>query len=94
MNKESAYQLQLIDCNCNDCLFMKRDQVKLAAHKASYKGTGLMDRLNFGLCRRFKKPVSFIPVTCQIETQKCFRHKKQPLIIKYMWLFLFNLNIN
>lgn len=25
MDKESIYELQLIDCNCNDCFFMKRD---------------------------------------------------------------------
>lgn len=25
MTKESKYELQLIDCNCNDCKFMQRD---------------------------------------------------------------------
>lgn len=28
MDKESAYELQKIDCNCNDCIFMQRDLVK------------------------------------------------------------------
>jgi hypothetical protein len=55
---------------------MKRDLEKLQAHIDSYKGTGLMDRLAFGDCLKFKKPVSFIPVTCQIETQQCFEHRK------------------
>ncbi len=33
--------------------------------------------LNYGNCTKFDKPVSFIPETCQIDTQKCFEHRKQ-----------------
>ena len=76
MDKESRYELQIIDCNCNDCKFMIRDFEKLELHKKSYEGTGLMDRLTFGVCRKFEKPVSFIPETCQLETQTCFKHRK------------------
>tara|TARA_R110000751_G_scaffold79912_1_gene161111 strand:- start:88 stop:330 length:243 start_codon:yes stop_codon:yes gene_type:complete len=77
MDKESRYELQLIDCNCNDCIFMKRDLKKLEKHKESYKGTGLMDRLTYGDCEKFNKPVTFIPETCQIETQDCFKHRRE-----------------
>jgi len=77
MDKESRYQLQLIDCNCNDCKFMVRDLEKLEEHKKTYEGTGLMDRLAFGDCFKFSKPVSFIPETCQIDTQQCFEHRKK-----------------
>jgi hypothetical protein len=76
MDKESVYQRQLIDCNCNDCKFMIRDSEKLKKHKASYEGTGLMDDLQFGDCSKFNKPVSFIPNVCQLETQDCFQHRK------------------
>lgn len=76
MDKESKYLLQKIDCNCNDCKHMVRDFVKLEAHKQSYNGTGLTDRLAFGDCKKFNKPVSFIPETCQLETQHCFEHRK------------------
>lgn len=76
MDKESTYLLQLIDCNCNDCKFMVRDFATLIFHKQSYEGTGLMDKLNFGHCTKFDKGVSFIPVTCQLETQECFEHRK------------------
>lgn len=55
---------------------MVRDLVKLQAHIDTYKGTGLMDRLNFGDCTKFNKPVNFIPVTCQVHTQECFKHRK------------------
>ncbi len=56
---------------------MKRDFVKLEKHKKGYEGTGLMDRMAFGDCVKFNKAVSFIPETCQIETQKCFEHRKK-----------------
>lgn len=78
MDKESAYLLQLIDCNCNVCRYMVRDNKKLETHRNSYQGTGLMDDLQFGDCSKFSKPVSFIPNTCQLETQNCFEHRKGP----------------
>ena len=76
LDKESKYLLQLIDCNCNDCKFMVRDFDKLNQHKEHYEGSGLMDRMAYGNCTKLNKPVSFIPETCQIETQKCFEHRK------------------
>jgi hypothetical protein len=77
--KEAAYELQRIDCNCNDCLHMQRDNERLKAHIASYEGTGLMDRLAFGHCQKFVKPVSFVAATCQLETQGCFEHRLSAL---------------
>ncbi len=74
--KESAYLLQLLDCNCNDCKFMVRDLPKLNKHKKSYEGTGLMDKLEFGHCKKFDKEVSFIPNLCSLDTQFCFEHRK------------------
>jgi hypothetical protein len=71
-----SIELQQIDCNCNDCKFMVRDFEMLNKHKQSYSGTGLMDKLNFGKCTKFSKSVSFIPNTCQLETQDCFEHRK------------------
>lgn len=76
MDKESRYELQKIDCNCNDCRFMARNLNKLERHKATYEGTGLMDRLAYGYCQRYNKPVTFIPETCQLETQHCFEHRR------------------
>jgi len=31
--------------------------------------------INYGRCTKFNKDVSFIPNTCQLETQNCFRHR-------------------
>lgn len=32
--------------------------------------------LQYGVCNKLNKSVSFIPNTCQIETQTCFQHRK------------------
>lgn len=75
---KDCYELQMIDCNCNNCAFMQRDTERLNAHRKTYEGTGLMDNLNFGMCKLFCKQVSFIPQTCQLETQHCFVHRNGP----------------
>lgn len=31
--------------------------------------------LNYGNCKKYDKPVSFIPNICQLETQHCFEHR-------------------
>ncbi len=114
-----CYELQIIDCNCNNCGYMRRDMEKfnesLIKHhkwqldyfntikqniitKAEWwlqKGNKethdlLIDEakkmkfqfdkstcsINYGYCLKFKKEVSFIPNTCQIDTQGCFTHRK------------------
>lgn len=121
MDKESIYQLQKIDCNCNDCGFMVRDAEKFKAsqglhHKwqlgyfnvckkkvvekaikykdafydlemwdsllseaerMKFQFNGKTAMMNYGNCSKLNKPVSFIPNTCQIETQTCFKHRKE-----------------
>jgi hypothetical protein len=119
MTPESTYELQRIDCNCNNCGFMQRDfqkfQQSLNDHHAWQLDyfNGIRDKmihsaiewyrkgdiekhdaimkevskrkfhffrnechLNYGNCLKFAKPVSFIPNTCQLETQHCFIHRK------------------
>lgn len=69
-------ELQQIDCNCSDCKFMVRNIEKTKAHKDTFEGLGFRDKLGYGYCDKFDKEVSFIPVTCQIHTQECFKHRK------------------
>jgi hypothetical protein len=120
MDKESLIELQKIDCNCSDCIFMVRDiqrynrsledhhrwqldyfntlknnLIKKAkewrdrwndlekydtVHKMADKMRFQFDRneamINYGQCSKFNKPVSFIPNTCQLETQNCFEHRR------------------
>lgn len=111
MDRESTYQLQRVDCNCNDCHFMKRD---LSRYELSKQFHNFLDKkvfdkeintqlfigytfrdstvinkvlkqkfkpqspiVQFGYCKKFDfKEVSFIPGNCQLETQKCFVHRK------------------
>lgn len=35
-----------------------------------------MNKINYGNCLKFTKPVTFMPGTCQIETQGCFEHRR------------------
>lgn len=32
--------------------------------------------IQYGNCTKFDKEVSFIPNTCQLETQQCFEHRR------------------
>ena len=114
MTKESIYELQKIDCNCSDCIFMERDLVTYkkwedfhresefkefttAQEKAISEakqvggdsGNGMLRvahkmkfqfekkfLIQYGNCSKFQKPVSFIPLICQVDTQDCFTHRR------------------
>jgi hypothetical protein len=83
MDKESIYELQKIDCNCNDCKFMQRDLQKYKSFDWLYTENGIITspsyRINYGECVKFKKSVSFIPGICQLETQQCFEHRRNDI---------------
>ena len=51
-----------------DTLLKEADRMRFVYERTSY--------INYGNCTKFNKPVSFIPVTCQLETQQCFYHRK------------------
>jgi len=73
INKE----LQDIDCNCNNCKYMIRDFEKFKSFDYLYTGMkNASHRINYGKCSKFNKDISFIPNTCQIETQNCFINRK------------------
>lgn len=83
MNKESIIELQKVDCNCNDCKFMVRDFEKRKKYDNLYVGAeNASYRINYGNCTKFNKEVSFIPNTCQPQTQKCFQHRRGSSILK------------
>ena len=111
-------ELDTIDSNCNDCLYMKRDLEKFNQSKERHKKwqldyfetmkNKLIERakehkfkgdeklykdltkqandmrfqfdqkevsIHYGNCTKLNKAVSFIPNTCQLETQHCFVHR-------------------
>jgi hypothetical protein len=49
-----------------------REEIK----KMKYQYESPAAEIHYGLCEKFDKPVTFIPNTCQLETQKCFIHRK------------------
>ncbi len=70
-------ELQKIDCNCNDCIFMIRDIEKKKSFDYLHKGQEKAShRLSYGYCVEFAKNISFIPNICQPQTQYCFQHRK------------------
>jgi len=52
-----------------------RESMLNLAHKMKFQfdRSGL---LGYGNCNKLNKAVSFIPNTCQIETQHCFVHRR------------------
>jgi hypothetical protein len=82
MDKESIYELQKIDCNCNDCKFMIRDFETFKSFDTLYQGQEKAShRIHYGDCSKLNKKVSFVPNVCQLETQDCFKHRKDTDII-------------
>ncbi len=116
MDKESIFELQKIDANCNDCIFMERDfdtfkkwenwhrELQLVDFEAKQehalkvanecldvagkksllflanKMKFVFNRSNlitYGKCKKFNKDISFMPATCQSNTQECFKHRKE-----------------
>jgi hypothetical protein len=73
-------EFQKIDCNCNDCGHMVRDLNKFRQYDYLHTNNAgqvvKSGRVHYGDCKRFSKPVSFIPNTCQLHTQQCFEHRK------------------
>lgn len=99
LDKESIFLLQKLDCNCNDCGFMKRDfeefkkwsdfheklqredfdrkkKLLQIAENASFQ-FDKSSLLSYGNCDKTGRKVSFIPNTLQLDTQDCFKHRRE-----------------
>jgi hypothetical protein len=86
-DKASIYIRQLIDCNCNDCIFLSRNNEKNNKRREERKITGKGDNYLYGSCGKNGKEIFFSPNTCQIDTQDCFEHRnkhKEEEILKYL----------
>lgn len=68
--KSKAIQdaLNMEDLKIREIMFLKAQKMKFQFDKSKLT--------NYGRCAKFNKPVSFRPGICQIETQKCFIHRK------------------
>lgn len=82
ISPESLLALQELDCNCNDCFYMSRDEKKYRSFDFLYTNsegvvTEPSHRIQYGICGLKKVPVSFIPNTIQLSTQDCFVHRRK-----------------
>jgi len=75
MDKYSIYELQNIDCNCNDCIHFERDIEKT---KANNNNTQIVRcKIQYGYCNKLKKDVAEIANICLLHTQECFSHRRK-----------------
>lgn len=54
----------------------KHDTLKKEADGMKFQFDKSVCLINFGNCNKLSKSVTFIPNTCQHETQKCFEHRR------------------
>jgi len=57
--------------------FEKADTLAEEVKKMRFQFDKSTVAINYGRCTRFDKDVSFIPSVCQIETQGCFKHRRE-----------------
>ena len=55
----------------------KAVNVKKEADKMRFQFDKKEASINYGDCSKLDKKVSFIPNTCQLETQECFTHRRE-----------------
>ena len=74
MDKESIYELQKIDCNCNNCGYFVRDIPKTQLMNTNPQIVA--NKIHYGECSKFGKEVKEIANICLLHTQNCFIHRK------------------
>ena len=74
MRKESIYELQLIDMNCNTCIHFKRDVKK--TKKNNNNPLIKRNTIHYGLCKTRGVEVTAIANICSPENEGCFKHRK------------------
>lgn len=79
MDKESKYELQKIDCNCNDCFHFARDVEK--SKRLNNNEHIKTCKIHYGKCKTTNEDVSAIANMCSLDTQECFLHRKDGLIL-------------
>jgi len=74
LEKESIFELQLLDCNCNNCGFFVRDIEKTQALNSNEKI--IANKIHYGKCDKLNIPIAEIANIALLETQGCFVHRK------------------
>ena len=74
MDKESIYELQKIDCNCNNCFRFERDVIK--TKQLNNNSMLVANKIHYGYCNKLKKNIGEIANICLLHTQECFIHRR------------------
>lgn len=69
IDKSNWHKDKKNDLETWDMLLSESDKMKFIFDKSTAK-------INYGNCTKLNKPVSFIPNTCQLDTQECFKHRR------------------
>ncbi len=54
----------------------KGEQALKAANAMKFTPPGFPNPIMYGTCAKFNKEITFLPGTCQPDTQGCFEHRK------------------
>ena len=73
MDKESIYELQKIDCNCNNCGYFIRNIAKTKRLNTNEHIKSFI--IHYGFCEKLKKEIGEIANICLLHTQECFIHR-------------------
>lgn len=73
LDKESIYELQKIDCNCNNCGHFVRDIAKTQALNNNEQIVAC--KIHYGQCAKLNKAVGEIANIALLHTQSCFEHR-------------------
>ena len=74
MDRESIYELQKIDCNCNNCHHFHRDIEK--TKRLNTNPSIKQNKIHYGRCDKFNKAIGEIANICLLHTRECFLHRK------------------
>jgi hypothetical protein len=74
MDKDSIYELQKIDCNCNNCGYFVRDIPK--TNLLNNNEHIVACKIHYGICSKLNKLVGEIANIALLHTQGCFIHRK------------------
>jgi hypothetical protein len=74
MDAESIFELQNIDCNCNNCISFIRDIEKTKSRNNNEKIVAY--KIHYGYCNKLKKEVAEVANICLLHTQKCFFNRR------------------
>ena len=70
----SSYELQCLDCNCNNCGYFIRDIEK--TKRLNTNPQIVNNKVHYGRCEYYSKEVGEIANILLLHTQECFVHRK------------------